>query len=194
MYGFGYGGGRAGDGIELVTIGLLITAGGLFCFHRSFISWHDAFNSTSRNLSAYTMIVGFVILIAGLGCSYYGFDIFQNWLDTHHEYVNDSEIPLQILGHTFQFSLSQYGEAFELGGFPSLQFAFSALLGIYIILGSTGAIIRRDFLIVPMKIHMYGAIYGVIMALLMVILLYHWVNNIAVAIYDGEHMMNSYDF
>lgn len=185
MYGFGYGGSRAGDGLQLVTIGVLMAAGGLIWFNRSFISWYNAFNSTSRNLSAYTMIVGFVILITGLGISYYGFDIFQNWLDTHHEYVSDSEIPLQIFGHTFQFSLSQYGEAFELGGFPSYEFAFLTLLGIYIILGSTGAIIRRDFLIVPMKIHVYGAIYGVIMALLMVVLLYHWVNNIAVAVYDG---------
>lgn len=178
-------------GHMLIYLGLPLASGGLIWFYYSYRQWSDAFNLTSRNLSAYTMVIGFILAGIGLGMTYVGFGVFQRWLVTYHAYVDDSEIPLEIMGYTFQFSTSQYQRAFDLGGLPSHELVFILGLGIIITLGSIGAMVRRDFVVVPFRIHLLGAIYGICMTLIMAVLLYSWLNNIAVEIYDGQHIRNT---
>jgi hypothetical protein len=182
--------GSAGD--ILIYLGIILTIGGASCFYQSYQAWRDAYNSAIGSMSLYTTIVGFILFVVGLMLIFRGYADVLQYLDTRHAYISDNEVPFQIFGFKFKYSLYQYNRAFDFGGITSLVIAIPLGLGIFITIGSFLAIFRKDTTVIPTSVHVWGVVYGIAMVIIFSFGLFTWLNYVAEAVFDGENIMNLY--
>jgi hypothetical protein len=171
------------DGLGLLALGLIIFAWGFGWFSSSVRSSLQPFNQTSKDISIYSLVLSIVVVAVSVAICFTGFNSFTDWLAAKHTTLDEPEIPMQFLGMTLRFSNEHYLEAFDIGDLVSYEFAILTGIGIFIALGSTWAIIIRDFDVVPMYIHFLDVIYGVVMALIFTFMLYSWLNAILGELY-----------
>jgi hypothetical protein len=123
------------------------------------------------------------VVAVSLAISSAGFNMFTDWLVAKHTILDEPEIPMQFLWMTLRYSEEHYEEAFRVGEFVSYELILFIGIGIFIALGSIGAMIRKDFEVVPMHIHFLGVIYGIVMTLILTLILYGWLNAVLGELY-----------
>lgn len=178
---------RIGDGIGNLWIifGIVLLLAGVILTRQSHNSVIIAFNEKSRRMSQYMLGIGIVISIFGFILTSSGFIHLEHWLSDYYQnnriyqvYYDWGE-PAQIFGQTLEFSWEQYENAFEKGGYMSYALAIGVLIGIYIALGSSVALLRKDSSVVKPRTHVLGIFYGIGLTVGILVILFLWVNHVA---------------
>ena len=174
---------RDPEGLALVVIGFFILAWGIAGLSSSIYSAINPFNREDRFISSYTLVMCILGIAVGIVLSFIGYDTYREWLGAHHTFLDEPDVPMRFLGMTLRYSHEHYMEAIDKSDIVFYELVIFIGIGIFITFGSIGAILMKDFAVIPMRIHFLGVLYGIGMTLLMSLILYGWLNAVAGELY-----------
>ncbi len=169
----------------LILLAFVLAGAGFIMVYRSYPSWRDAYDTTSRNFALYTLLIGSVLCVAAVVLGIWGASSQMAWLEDEgrsgsiYRSYGDPDPPLSIFGYQLEYSGRQYWNSFDNGGLPSWFLTALIAFGIYAAWGSAGAILRKDFAIYSSESFVRGMIAGVVIAIAAMMLLYRYLNFVA---------------